>query len=34
MALEEKRQLYRCGENFLISNQIPSWAEVCRQDTG
>lgn len=31
MDLQEKRQLYRCGENFLIKEQIPSWAASIQQ---
>ena len=27
MSLEEKRKLYRCGEDYVTLNQIPTWPE-------
>ena len=33
MDIQEKRQLYKCGENFLINEQIPNWAESSRKRT-
>ena len=34
MNKQTKRRLYKCGENFLINEQIPSWIETGRHSKG